>query len=280
MSEFFPSLPIGNDRLFCYNTRMTILHSIILGLVEGFTEFLPISSTAHLILVSKLLSIDQSMFVKTFEIAIQGGAILAVIIFYWRKLLDLEILKRLIVSFIPTAIIGFILYKLIKDILVGNMTIVLLSLFLGGLVLIYIDRVSRIKNNIESGRAIKELTYKEAFMIGIAQSLAIIPGVSRSAATIVGGLFLGMNMKAVVEYSFLLAIPTIVAATGYDLIKNIHSFSTDQTSMLIVGFVASFITAIFGIRLLNNVAKRSSMKAFGMYRISLVILVVILVLIC
>ena len=259
---------------------MTILHSIILGLVEGFTEFLPISSTAHLILVSKLLSIDQSMFVKTFEIAIQGGAILAVIIFYWRKLLDLEILKRLIVSFIPTAIIGFILYKLIKDILVGNMTIVLLSLFLGGLVLIYIDRVSRIKNNIESGRAIKELTYKEAFMIGIAQSLAIIPGVSRSAATIVGGLFLGMNMKAVVEYSFLLAIPTIVAATGYDLIKNIHSFSIDQTSMLIVGFVASFITAIFGIRLLNNVAKRSSMKAFGMYRISLVILVVILVLIC
>jgi len=220
------------------------------------------------------------MFVKTFEIAIQGGAILAVIIFYWRKLLDLEILKRLIVSFIPTAIIGFILYKLIKDILVGNMTIVLLSLFLGGLVLIYIDRVSRIKNNIESGRAIKELTYKEAFMIGIAQSFAIIPGVSRSAATIVGGLFLGMNMKAVVEYSFLLAIPTIVAATGYDLIKNIHSFSTDQTSMLIVGFVASFITAIFGIRLLNEVSRRSSMKAFGMYRIILVVFVVILVLIC
>jgi len=220
------------------------------------------------------------MFVKTFEIAIQGGAILAVIIFYWRKLLDLEILKRLIVSFIPTAVIGFILYKLIKDILVGNMTIVLLSLFLGGLVLIYIDRVSRIRNNIESGRAIKELTYKEAFMIGIAQSFAIIPGVSRSAATIVGGLFLGMNMKAVVEYSFLLAIPTIVAATGYDLIKNIHSFSTDQTSMLIVGFVASFITAIFGIRLLNEVSRRSSMKAFGMYRIILVVFVVILVLIC
>lgn len=259
---------------------MTILHSIILGLVEGFTEFLPISSTAHLIMVSKLLSIDQSMFVKTFEIAIQGGAILAVIIFYWRKLLDLEILKRLIVSFIPTAVIGFILYKLIKDILVGNMLVVLLSLFLGGLVLVYIDRVSRIRNNIESGRAIKELTYKEAFMIGIAQSFAIIPGVSRSAATIVGGLFLGMNMKAVVEYSFLLAIPTIVAATGYDLIKNIHSFSTDQTSMLIVGFVASFITAIFGIRLLNEVSRRSSMKAFGMYRIILVVFVVILVLIC
>jgi undecaprenyl-diphosphatase len=155
------------------------------------------------------------------------------------------------------------------------MTIVLTSLFLGGLVLIFIDRVARLKNNIEYGKAIKELTYKEAFLIGVAQAFAVIPGVSRSAATIVGGLFLGMNMKAVVEYSFLLAVPTIVAATGYDLVKNIHSFSTDQATILIVGFIASFITAIFGIKLLKYIAERSTLKGFGTYRIVLVVLVII-----
>ena len=245
---------------------MTILHSIILGIVEGFTEFLPISSTAHLTLTSHLLGLDQSVFVKTFEIAIQSGAILAVLAIYWRKFLDLEVLKKLATAFIPTAIIGLILYKFIKSYLLGNISVVLWSLAIGGVILIVFEKYFRPKTNLAE-LDVKSLSYAKAAIVGVVQAIAVIPGVSRSAATIVGGRLLGMSREAVVEFSFLLAVPTILAATGLDLVKNYSSFTSDQTGMLISGLIASFVMAILGIKFLLSVIRKNSFTAFGVYRI-------------
>ena len=151
--------------------------AIILGFVEGFTEFLPISSTAHLIIASYVLGLGQTGFVKTFEIAIQSGAILAVIVFFWKKFWDIEMLKRLLVAFIPTAVIGLLAYKVLKDYLLGNMVIVLVSLALGGLILIFFEGFVKKENLITN---VRQLSYKKSALIGFAQAIAIIPGVSRS----------------------------------------------------------------------------------------------------
>ncbi len=254
---------------------MTLLHSLILGIVEGFTEFLPISSTAHLILTSHILSIDQSVFVKTFEIAVQSGAILAVLAIYWRKFLDIEILKKIIVAFIPTAIIGLILYKFIKTYMIGNISVVLWALAIGGIILIIFERFFRPSTETVEINDIKDLSYKQAVMIGLAQSVAVIPGVSRSAATIIGGLLAGMSRVAIVEFSFLLAVPTIGAATALDLIKNAGAFTADQSGALIIGFVSAFITALIGIRFLLAYVKGRSFVGFGVYRIVLVVVFVV-----
>jgi undecaprenyl-diphosphatase len=249
---------------------MTILQSIILGIVEGFTEFLPISSTAHLTLTSYILGLDQSVFVKTFEIAIQSGAILAVLVIFWKRFLEFESLKKIIVAFIPTAIIGLLLYKLIKTYLLGNIEVILWSLAIGGIVIILFEKYFRPKTNLAE-LDIKSLSYGKAVVIGIFQSIAVIPGVSRSAATIIGGRMLGMSREAVVEFSFLLAVPTILAATGLDLVKNIGEFSVDQTSMLISGLIASFVMAIIGIKFLLKIVQKYSFTAFGIYRIAIAI---------
>jgi undecaprenyl-diphosphatase len=254
---------------------MTIFHSIILGFVEGFTEFLPISSTAHLTLTSHLLGLDQSAFVKSFEIVIQGGAILAVMAFYWKKFLDWEILKKLVVAFIPTGIIGLLLYKTIKSYLVGNISITLWSLAIGGIILIVFEKYFRPGLNAStSGTELntKSISYARVMWIGAIQAIAVIPGVSRSAATIVGGRLLGMSREAVVEFSFLLAVPTILAATGLDLVKNISSFSTSQAGMLVAGFISSFVMAMIGIKFLLAVIQRKSFTGFGIYRIILAVL--------
>lgn len=254
---------------------MTFFDSLILGLVEGFTEFLPISSTAHLTLTSYLLGLDQSAFIKTFEIAIQSGAMLAVIAVYWRKFLDLEILKKLLAAFIPTAIVGFILYKLIKQYLIGNIAVTLWALAVGGLILILFEKFFKHEESV-SIKEIKELSYKKASMIGLAQAIAVIPGVSRSAATIVGGLFVGMERSLIVEFSFLLAVPTILAATALDVFKNFGAFSLSDTGFMGIGFFSAFVTAILGIRFLLSYIKTRSFAGFGVYRVLLVLIFAII----
>ncbi|MBU4369064.1 undecaprenyl-diphosphate phosphatase [Patescibacteria group bacterium] len=253
---------------------LNFIQAIVLGIVEGITEFLPISSTAHLILASDLLRLAQTEFMKSFEIIIQLGAILAVVFLYWRAFLNTEVLKRLMVAFIPTGILGLAFYKVIKYYLLGNTAVVLWSLFLGGLILIIFEKWHKEKEN--SLEEISKLPYKQCLIIGLFQSVAMIPGVSRSAATIVGGLILGLRRKTIVEFSFLLAAPTMLAATGLDLIKNAGAFSVEQFDLLSVGFVVSFVTAIIGIKFLLAYIQKNNFIAFGVYRIAIVVLFLLL----
>lgn len=251
---------------------MTLLDSLILGIVEGLTEFLPISSTAHLILTADILGLDHSAFLKTFEIAIQSGAILAVLVVYWRKFLDLEIIKKILAAFIPTAIVGFALYAIIKEHLLGNISVVLWALAIGGVALILFEKYYyKSISNENAIQDIKGLSYKKALYIGLIQSVAVIPGVSRSAATIVGGLLAGMSRYAIVEFSFLLAVPTIAGATALDLFKNYNLFSANESGILAVGFLSAFFTAIIGIKFLLSYVKNKTFVGFGIYRVLLVI---------
>ncbi|MBU3896012.1 undecaprenyl-diphosphate phosphatase [Patescibacteria group bacterium] len=245
---------------------MDFLQAVILGIVEGITEFLPVSSTGHLILSSHLLGIFESDFLKTFEIAIQLGAILAVVFLYWRKVVEnKDIWKKVLTAFIPTAILGFIFYKLLKDVLMSNVYVVLWSLFLGGVFLIVFEVLYKKKTR-------DEISYKKSFAVGIAQTLAMIPGVSRSGATIVGGMLMGISRRAIVEFSFLLAVPTIVAATGYDLLNNASKFSFNQFFLLLVGCFVSFAVAIVAIKWLLHFVKNHTFISFGVYRIFLALL--------
>ncbi len=250
---------------------MNAFDALILGIVEGVSEFLPISSTGHLVLASRFLGISQTEFVKTFEIAIQLGAIGSVLVLYWKKfLLDPGVLKRVCAAFLPTAVIGFALYKFIKNFLLGNSNIVIWSLFLGGLFLIIFELLHREKKDAISD--ISSISYKQAVLIGVFQSIAVIPGVSRSAATIIGGLALGLRRGVIVEFSFLLAVPTMLAATLLDLYKSAGTFTQDQFILLGIGFVTSFIVAIMAIKFLINFIKGHSFISFGIYRIAAAVL--------
>src|SRR3989344_8241522 len=254
---------------------MTVIQAIILGIVEGVTEFLPISSTGHLILTSKLFGIEDASFTKSFEIAIQFGAILAVVVLYWKGFWGhTEQYKKVLVAFLPTAIVGFLLYKILKQFLLTSSTIVLLSLLLGGVFLILFELWYSKK---DGARHTEEISYKKSFLIGIFQSLAIIPGVSRSASTIVGGLFMGIKRQAIVEFSFLLAVPTMAAATFYDLYKSAGSFSFNEFHLLATGFIISFIVAIVAIKWLLQFIKNHTFISFGVYRIVVAMLFWILV---
>ena len=244
---------------------MTLLHAIILGIVEGITEFLPVSSTAHLILTSHVLGIAESEFVKSFEIIIQLGAILSVVVLYWSRFWNWEVLKKLVVAVIPTGVIGLTVYKVIKGYLLGNITVVLLALLVGGIALIVFERFQQ---SNESEVDFTEITYRKAFLIGLFQAIAVIPGVSRSAATIVGGSFIGVSKRTIVEFSFMLAVPTMLAATGLELVKNRSALSGNY-GMLAVGFVVSFITAIIAIKSFLGYIKKRDFSIFGWYRIVL-----------
>jgi len=245
---------------------MNLLHAVIFGIVEGITEFLPISSTGHLILTARLLGILQSDFLKSFEIAIQLGAILSVIVLYWRSLLiDFRVMKRVTAAFIPTAILGFIFYKAAKSNLLGNDKVVLWALFLGGIFLIIFELLYREKKDAREGLC--EISYSQAALIGVIQTIAIIPGVSRAAATICGGLILGLKRKTIVEFSFLLAVPTMLAATGLDLMKSAAAFTSQQFLFLAAGFLVSFAVAIISIKFLLNFIKRNNFISFGVYRV-------------
>lgn len=249
---------------------MTILDSIILGIVEGITELLPISSTGHLILVEKLLAIPQSEFLTSFNIAIQLGAISAVVALYFRSFFNIEIVKRLVVAFIPTGVIGFAVYPYVRHYLLGNELIVVSALFLGGIALIVFEYLHREKEDALASP--EQLSYLQAAFVGVFQAIAIIPGVSRSAATIIGGLLLGMKRTAIVEFSFLLAAPTMAAATGYDLLKNMDSLVSGNWLLLTVGFITSFFVALLAMKLLLSFVRTHSFTPFGVYRIAIAIL--------
>ncbi len=246
---------------------LSSLNALVLGVVEGITEFLPVSSTAHLILAARALHLEESEFLKSFQVIIQLGAILSVVVLYWSKFWNLDVFKKLVVAFIPTGIIGLTLYKLIKGYLLGNMTVVLWTLLIGGIALIAFERWNQ-PSDVEVDFA--EITYKKAFLIGLFQSVAIIPGVSRSAATIVGGSLIGISKRTIVEFSFMLAVPTMLAASGLELLKN-HSALSNHFGALGIGFVVSFVTAILAIKSFLAFLKRRDFTAFGWYRIVLAI---------
>ncbi|MEK7124460.1 MAG: undecaprenyl-diphosphatase UppP [Patescibacteria group bacterium] len=247
---------------------MTIFQAIILGIVEGVTEFLPISSTGHLILTSKLFGISGQEFTKSFEIAIQFGAILSVVFLYFKRFFsDKEIWKKVLTAFLPTAVIGFLFYKIIKGVFLSSGLIVVWALFLGGVFLILFEIWYK-----KRGAVSAEIDYKKSFWVGVAQSLSIIPGVSRAGATIVEGLLMGIDRKKIVEFSFLLAVPTMAAATFYDLYKSAGQFSFSDFHLLAIGFVVSFIVALASIKWLLHFIKNHSFISFGIYRIIVALL--------
>jgi undecaprenyl-diphosphatase len=246
-------------------TSLDALHAVLLGIVEGVTEFLPISSTAHLILASRALGLAESEFLKSFEIIIQLGAILSVVVLYWKRFLDVEVLKKLVVAVFPTGVIGLTVYKAIKGYLMGNLAVVLITLVVGGIALIVFERFQeRDDRDVD----FREITYRKAFLIGLFQAIAVIPGVSRSAATIVGGSLLGVSKRTIVEFSFMLAVPTMLAATGLELLKSRAALS-GNFGLLGIGFVVSFVTAIVAIKSFLAYVKRRDFSLFGWYRIAL-----------
>lgn len=245
---------------------MDIFHAIILGIIEGVTEFLPVSSTGHMIIASHLMRIPSTEFLKTFEIAIQLGAILAVAGLYWRTfLLDWEIGLKVFTAFIPTAVIGFILYKLVKYYLMGNAWVVVAALFFGGVVIILFEKFYKSKE-VEI-KQMSQITYPQAMLIGLCQSVAVVPGVSRSAATILGGLVLGVSRKTIVEFSFLLAVPTMLAATILDIMKTEANLNSREWGVLAIGFVIAFIVAWASVKYFLSYIQKHDFTAFGIYRI-------------
>lgn len=248
---------------------MIFLHAVILGIVEGVTEFLPISSTAHLEFTSHLLGIVPSDFIKSFIITIQLGAILSVIIFYREKLThSAQAWKNICIGFIPTGIIGFILYKLIKEFLLGNVWIAATMLIVGGVIILVVEKRfmerSFANKDIQS---IEDLSVPQMIQLGVIQAIAVVPGVSRSGALIIGGMGIRIPRPVIIETAFLLAIPTMIAATGYDLLKTGITFSGNEWALMIVGSLVSLVTGYLTMRWLIAFVARSDFKWFGWYRI-------------
>lgn len=249
------------------------IHALILGLIEGITEFLPISSTGHLILAGQLLGFNDEKG-KLFEVCIQSGAILAVCIEYRRRILDTlsgclqpgrarNFLINLVVAFIPTGIMGLLLGKLVKTYLFTPL-VVATTFILGGLVILWVEkRPKRI-----TCQSVDELGWKTAFLLGCFQTLALIPGTSRAGATIMGGLLSGLSRPAATEFSFFLAIPTLFAATAYDLYKHGQGLEANDLQMFAIGFVAAFISAFLAIRVLIRFVATHTFIAFAWYRIA------------
>ena len=253
---------------------MDYLTAIILAVVEGITEFLPVSSTGHTIMAATLLHVAQTPFVKSFELVLEFGSILAVVVLYWRLFLNVEILKRLVVAFIPTGIVGLIIYRFFKDVLFGNVQIVLWALLLGGVFIILFEWRYKERTHIDE---IAKMPYSHCLLIGLFQTVSVIPGVSRSTATITGGLVLGMKKQTIALFSFLLAVPTMIAASGFDLLNSYNAFSPGEVTLLAVGFVTSFLVALVVIRLFLNFIRKHSFMPFGIYRIIIVLLFFFLV---
>ena len=252
---------------------MDWLSALILGIIEGLSEFLPISSTAHLRLFSQWLGVANNDFSKSFDIFIQLGAILAVLVVYLKTLWQRpRIIWKLAAAFVPTAVIGLAAYPLVKGQLMDSFGLMAATLGLGGLFLLWFEghhqaERATIKN-------VDQITYRQAVLIGLCQSVAIVPGVSRSAATIIGGLALGLSRPAIVEFSFLLALPTMLAATGLDLLKSSWSFGQPEIIALAVGLLAAFITAWLSVKWLLNFVQRRDFRPFGWYRLALAIIII------
>lgn len=252
---------------------MTLTQSIIIAIIEGLTEFLPVSSTGHMILASAAMNIHEDEFVKTFEIFIQLGAILAIALMYIKRFFQgINIYLKLLAAFIPTAIIGLLAYDYIKAYLF-NPIVVSVSLILGGIVLIFIDK--KVVNSETNVDEVEDMSYKNAFFIGLFQCLSMVPGTSRAAATIIGGVLNGLDKKQATEFSFLLAVPTMMAASGYDLLKTDLAFTNQQLSLLGIGSVVAFITAWIAVKVFLKFVSNHGFTAFGYYRIVIGILFLI-----
>jgi len=259
---------------------MTTIQAIILGIIEGITEFLPISSTGHMIIASSIMGIASDEFVKFFEVAIQLGAIVSVIILYWKKFFPLNrwnFYFKLIVAVIPALVLGFLLGDKIDELL-QSPTTVAVSLLVGGIVLLFVDNIfNRPKIDSEDG-----ITYKKGFMIGLWQCLAMIPGTSRSAASIIGGMQQKLTRRVAAEFSFFLAIPTMAAATGYKLLQTYQTnpaIITDSNNLklLVIGAVVAFVVAMLAIKLFISYLQKYGFKLFGVYRIIAGIVLLILI---
>lgn len=249
---------------------MTIWQALILAIIEGITEFLPVSSTGHMIIASSVMGISHSEFTKMYTVNIQFGAILSVLVLYTRRFLQTtDFYYKLFVAFLPAAVIGFLLNDYI-DALLENVVVVAISLLVGGIILVFIDRIAK---DYPKDR---EITYPEALKIGFFQCIAMIPGVSRSAATIIGGMFQGLTRKQSAEFSFFLAVPTMAAAAGYKFLKTYESIEVADIKILLFGNAIAFIVAMLAIRFFINFLTKYGFKVFGYYRIVLGIILLAL----
>ena len=241
----------------------SLLQALILGVVEGVTEFLPVSSTGHLILAGSLLGMADER-AGVFFVAIQTGAMLAVVWEYRARFfrIDLPLYRNLVVAFIPAAVLGLLFSKYIKQFLFHAVPVAL-AFIVGGFVILFVERL-KLKPGVENTRA---MTWLDALKVGVAQCFALIPGTSRSGATIIGGMLFGLSRQAATEFSFFLAVPTLVAAGGYDLWKNRALFSTDDLGMFAVGGAVSFISAFIVIRWLIRYVASHDFRPFAWYRI-------------
>jgi len=256
---------------------MSFIHAFILSIIEGLTEFLPISSTGHMILAGKLMNIPQTEFVKSFEIIIQLGAICAVVFFYAKTLINkFSLLPKILTAFFPTAILGFIFYKIVKQFLLGNSFVTVLALGIGGIAFLVLERLMKDKHF--KTLSLEHISYKQSLFIGLTQSISMIPGVSRSAASIFGAMVVGIDRTTAVEFSFLLAIPTMIAATALDLIKSGFAFSPNDIVLLAVGFIGAFVTALLSIKAFLQFIKSNTFIPFAWYRIALAFLFFLFVL--
>ncbi|WP_234733705.1 undecaprenyl-diphosphate phosphatase [Tellurirhabdus bombi] len=271
---------------------MSLFHAIMLAIIEGLTEFLPVSSTGHMIIYSSLAGISSNEFTKLFTVNIQFGCILSVLVLYHRRFLVearkaentipfwypvlpaslqrltkarmglLDFYVKILIAFLPAAVIGFLLNDLI-DAMLENIVVVAISLLLGGIILVYIDRL------IKTLPRDYDVTAPEALKIGFFQCIAMIPGVSRSAATIIGGMFQGLSRTQAAEFSFFLAVPTMAAATGYKLLKSYKLLQPDDIQILLIGNAVAFVVGLLAIRGFVNFLTKYGFKVFGYYRIAL-----------
>lgn len=258
-----------------------IFKAVLLGIIEGITEFLPISSTGHLILANQWLRFKDD-FTIIFDIVIQLGAILSVLVYFrqklWffgktkeEKLVTTDLWKKTLVGVLPALFLGFLLGDLIEKKLFNPLPVAI-ALLLGGIILLFIEK----RKTVSRFDSLSSLTFQSAFLIGLFQCLAMIPGTSRSAATIIGAMLLGASRQVAVEFSFFLAIPTMLAASGYSLLKNGTLFSFSETIILTVGFLVSFLTAWAVIKFFLLYIQKNDLRFFGCYRIILGIVLLLL----
>lgn len=257
---------------------MSILEAVIIAIVEGITEFLPISSTGHMIITEKLLGIPSTDFTKLFTVGIQLGAILAVVVLYWKKFIGpikngkWGFYGKLIVAVIPALALGFIFSDKIDELLESTLTVAI-SLIAGGIVLLFIDSVFKTPT-VETD---EKISYPNAFIIGLWQCIAMIPGVSRSAASIIGGMQQKLTRKLAAEFSFFLAVPTMAAATGYKLLKGYETITTEHIKLFAIGNVVAFIVALLAIKFFIGFLQKHGFRFFGYYRIIAGVILLILI---
>ncbi len=244
---------------------MDILQAIIIGIIEGFTEFLPISSTGHMIVASEFLGIEQSAVVKAYEVIIQFSAILAVMLLYKEKinLREIELWKKIISAFLPLAVVGFLMKDWIKEIF--TVETVAYMFIIGGIVFIIVEQFH--KDEKKESQEVDNITWSQALWIGFGQIFSLVPGTSRAGSTIIAGMLSGVSRKASTEFSFLLAIPVMMAVSGYDLLKHYKDFMGADLTAFAVGFVVAFIVAYITIKLFIVFLQRFTFVAFGIYRI-------------